>query len=136
VPPPVGPGDAGLSYLAQPDQIPWLGQTILITKVKHPFKGREAVVKDVLCSPDSGLRIVAQLSHWDPTIPFQTIILDYNDVVEAAYTRFHINQKASTDYLYMIGPTLNYTTSEDGFYLAIINPIFSLPSKTQFPPAT
>ncbi|KIJ90484.1 hypothetical protein K443DRAFT_15198 [Laccaria amethystina LaAM-08-1] len=89
-PPPVGPGDAGLSYLAQPDQIPWLGQTILITKVKHPFKGREAVVKDVLCSPDSGLRIVAQLSHWDPTIPFQTIILDYNDVVEAAsHSKLH-----------------------------------------------
>ena len=86
-PPPVIPGDAGPSSLVQADHIPWLGQTILITKIKHPFKGRQAVVKNVLCNQDtiSGLRIVAQLSHWDPTIPFQTIVLDYDDVIEAVY---------------------------------------------------
>jgi len=86
-PPPVIPGDAGPSSLARADHIPWLGQTILITKIKHPFKGHQAVVKNVLCNQDtiSGLQIVAQLSHWDPTVPFQTIVLDYDDVIEAVY---------------------------------------------------
>ena len=85
--PPVIPGNAGPSSLTQADHIPWFGQTILITKIKHPFKGCQAVVKNVLCNQDtiSGLRIVAQLSHWDPTVPFQTIVLDYDDVVEAVY---------------------------------------------------
>lgn len=71
----------------RPDRVPWLGQTILITKVQHPLKGRQAVVKNVLCGQDtlSGLRIIAQLSHWDPTVPFQTIVIDYDDVVEAVY---------------------------------------------------
>lgn len=71
----------------RPDRVPWLGQTILITKVQHPLKGCQAVVKNVLCGQDtlSGLRIIAQLSHWDPTVPFQTIVIDYDDVVEAVY---------------------------------------------------
>jgi len=58
--PPVIPGDAGPSSLARANHIPWLGQTILITKIKHPFKGHQAVVKNVLCNQDtiSGLRIV------------------------------------------------------------------------------
>jgi len=89
------PCNTGPSSLAQSDQVPWLSQTILITKVKHPFKGRYAIVKDVLCGQDtvSGLLIVAQLSHWDPTTPFKTIVLDYDDVVEAMYASFYINQE-------------------------------------------
>lgn len=84
---PVSPGDAGPSSLARSDQVPWLGKTILVAKAKHAFKGRQAVVKNVLCGQDtlSGLRIVAQLSYWDPSSPFQTIVLDYDDVVEAVY---------------------------------------------------
>jgi len=84
---PVSPGNAGPSSLVQSDCIPQLGQTILITKIKHLFKGRQAVVKNVLCNQDtlSGIQIVVQLSYWDPTVPFQTIVLNYDDVVEAVY---------------------------------------------------
>lgn len=84
---PVSPGDAGPSSLAWSNQVPWLGQTILVAKVKHLFKGHQAIVKEVLCSQNtlSGLQIVAQLSYWDPTIPCQTIVLDYDDVIEAVY---------------------------------------------------
>jgi hypothetical protein len=86
-PQPVSASDADLNSLARSDQVPWLGQTILVAKVKHPFKSRQAVVKNVLCGQDtpSGLRIVAQLSYLDSAVPFKTIVLDYNDVVEAVY---------------------------------------------------
>ena len=86
-PQPVSASDADLNSLAQSDQVPWLSQTILVAKVKHLFKSRQAVVKNVLCGQDtpSGLRIVAQLSYLDSTVPFKTIILDYDDVIEAVY---------------------------------------------------
>jgi hypothetical protein len=85
-PPPSNPDDAGLSS-ARSNQVPWLGQAILVSKVNHPFKGRQAVVKGVLHGQNtlSGLRIVAQLSYWDPTAPYKTIVLDYDDVVEAEF---------------------------------------------------
>ena len=85
--PPVSPGDAGPSSLVWSDQVPWLSQTIIVAKVKHLFKGCQAIVKNVLCSQDtlSGLLIVAQLFYWDPTVPYPTIVLDYDDVVEARY---------------------------------------------------
>jgi hypothetical protein len=42
------------------------------------------VVKDVLRGQDtaSGLKIVLQLDHIDPSAPFKTIVVDYDGVVE------------------------------------------------------
>ena len=42
------------------------------------------VVKDVLPGQDtaSGLKIVLQLEHLDPSSPFKTITVDYDEVVE------------------------------------------------------
>ena len=54
--------------------------------MKHgsPLKGYVAVVKDVLHGQDtlSGLKTFVQLLHLDPSAPFKTAIVDYDDVVE------------------------------------------------------
>ncbi|KIK05840.1 hypothetical protein K443DRAFT_3611 [Laccaria amethystina LaAM-08-1] len=51
-PPPSNPDNADLS-LAWSNQVPWLGQAILVSKVNHLFKGHEAVVKGVLYGQDT-----------------------------------------------------------------------------------
>jgi len=86
VPLPSNPDNEGLSS-AWSNQVPWLGQAVLVSKANHPFKGCQAIVKGVLYGQDtlSGLQIVAQLSYWDPTVPYHTIVLDYNDVVGVEY---------------------------------------------------
>ena len=53
-------------------------------KLGSPLKGYVGIVKDVLCGQDtaSGLKIAIQLVHLDPSSPFKTTVIDYNDVVE------------------------------------------------------
>jgi hypothetical protein len=70
--------------LSKADSVPWIGTHIIITKLGSPLKGYEGVVKDVLLGQDtaSGLRIVIQLTHFDPSSPFRTTVVDYDDVVE------------------------------------------------------
>ena len=43
-----------------------------------------AVVKDVLRGQDtaSGLKIIIQLAHHDPSAPYRRTVVDYDDVVE------------------------------------------------------
>ena len=64
--------------------MPWISTYVIITKLKSPLKGYEAIVKDVLRGQDtaSGLKIAIQLTHLDPLAPFKTTIVDYDDVVE------------------------------------------------------
>ena len=64
--------------------MPWIGANVLITKLGSPFKGYVGVVKDVLRGQvtASGLKIVIQLTHLDPSSPFKRTIVDYDDVVE------------------------------------------------------
>ena len=42
------------------------------------------IVKDVLHGQDtaSGLKLAIQLAHLDPSAPFRTTVIDYDDVVE------------------------------------------------------
>jgi hypothetical protein len=64
--------------------VPWISTHVIITKLGSPLKGYVGVVKDVLRGQDtaSGLKIVIQLSHFDPSAPYKTLIFDYDDVVE------------------------------------------------------
>jgi hypothetical protein len=64
--------------------VPWISTHVIITKLGNPFKGYIGVVKDVLRGQDtaSGLKIVLQLTHLDPSSPYKTIIVDYDGVVE------------------------------------------------------
>jgi hypothetical protein len=70
--------------LSKVDSVPWIGTYVIITKLGNPFKGYQGIVKDVLRGQDtaSGLKIVIQLVHLDPSAPFRTAVLDYDDVVE------------------------------------------------------
>jgi hypothetical protein len=70
--------------LFKADTVPWIGIHVVITKPGSPLKGYVGVVKDVLCRQDtaSGLKIGIQLTHLDPSSPFRTTVVDYDDVVE------------------------------------------------------
>jgi hypothetical protein len=70
--------------LSKADSVPWIGTRVIITKLGSPFKGYKGVVKDVLRGQDtaSGLKIVLQLDHYDPSTPYKTIIVDCDGVVE------------------------------------------------------
>jgi hypothetical protein len=70
--------------LSKADSVPWIGTNVIITKLGSPYKGYVGVVKDVLRGQDtdSGLKIVIQLTHLDPSSPFKTTVVDYDDVVE------------------------------------------------------
>lgn len=61
-----------------------MGTGVLITKKKHPLRGRTAVVTDVLCGQEtsSGLKVAIQLTSFDPNAPYKKMTLDYDDVVE------------------------------------------------------
>ena len=55
--------------------------------MKHgsPFKGYVGIVKDdVVHGQDtaSGLKIIMQLVHHNPSAPFWTMPVDYDDIVE------------------------------------------------------
>jgi hypothetical protein len=71
-------------FLFKADSVPWIGTHVIITKLGSPLKGYMGVVKDVLRGQDtaSGLKIVLQLEHFDPSSPFKTIVVDYDGVVE------------------------------------------------------
>jgi len=70
--------------------VPWISTHVIITKLGSPLKGYVGVVKDVLRGQDtaSGLKIVVQLVHLDPSSPFQTAVVDYDDVVEQRSVSF------------------------------------------------
>ena len=70
--------------LSKADSIPWIGTQVIIMKHGSPLKGYAAIVKDVLCGQDtaSGLKIYLQLLHLDPSAPFKTVTVNYDDVVE------------------------------------------------------
>jgi len=64
--------------------VPWIGTGVIITKGGNALKGYMGVVKDVLCGQNtaSGLKILLQLTCLDPSSPYKTLLVDYDDVVE------------------------------------------------------
>ena len=71
-------------FLSKADSVPWVGTAVIITKQGNPLKGYVGVVKNVLHGQDtaSGLKLAIQLAHLDPSAPFRTTVIDYDDVVE------------------------------------------------------
>ena len=74
------PGDS----LSKVDSVPWISTLVIIMKIGNPLKGYVSIVKDVLCEQDtaSGLKIVIQLVHHDPSSPYKSVVVNYDDVVE------------------------------------------------------
>ena len=70
--------------LSKADSIPWIGTKVIIMKHGSPLKGYVAIVKDVLHGQDtlSGLKTFVQLLYLDPSAPFKTAIVDYDDIVK------------------------------------------------------
>jgi hypothetical protein len=77
------------------------------------MKGYQGIVKSVLCRQPtkSGLRVVAQLAHLDPSCPYKTVVLDYDDVLEAQYVDFGYLPCVPSEYMIVIGSNVSYSTS-------------------------
>jgi len=67
------------------NQVPWLNMQVMVVK-SGPHKGYGAVVKNVLPGQAtfSKPRLEIQFLHLDPSTPFKTVIVDYDDVVESS----------------------------------------------------
>ena len=65
---------------------PWLKTEVIIVS-RHPLRTRRGIITNVLCkqATDSGLRVEILLSCVDVFLPFRTIILDYDAVIEVKY---------------------------------------------------
>jgi hypothetical protein len=77
------------------------------------MKGYQGIVKTVLCKQPtkSGLRIVAQLAHLDSSCPYKTVVLNYDDVIEAQYVDFGYPPYVPSEYMIVIGSGVSYLTS-------------------------
>jgi len=66
------------------DQNPWLNVCVMVVK-PGPHKGYKAVIKNILPGQATfdKLRLEIQFLHLDPSSPFKTVIVDYDDVVES-----------------------------------------------------
>jgi hypothetical protein len=77
------------------------------------MKGYRGVIKNVICKQptNSGLRVVAQLAHLDPSCPYKVVVLDYDDIVEAKYVDFGYLLCVPSEYMIVIGSDVSYLTS-------------------------
>jgi hypothetical protein len=66
------------------NQNPLLGTRITVTKF-GPYKGYNAVIKNVLPGQgaSSKMRFDIQFEHLDPSNPFKTITVNYDEVAES-----------------------------------------------------
>jgi len=55
-----------------------------VKKTRHVHKGDLGVVKNLLCGQEtaSGLKIEMQLTAYNPLLPYHSIVVDYDNVVE------------------------------------------------------
>jgi len=95
------------------DPIPWIGTTVLVWKPGHALKGYKGTIKTVLCKQPtkSGLCVVAQLAHLDPSCPYKTVVLNYDDVIEAKYVDFGYLPRIPSKYMIVIGSNASYLIS-------------------------
>jgi hypothetical protein len=72
--------------------VPWISTRVVVTKLGSPLKGYVGVVKDVLCGQDtaSGMKILIQVAHYNPSTPYKKTIVDYDDVVEQRSVNVHL----------------------------------------------
>ena len=77
------------------------------------MKGYQGIIKTVLCKQPtkSGLSVVVQLAHLDPSCPYQTVVLNYDDVIEAKYVDFGYLTRVPSEYMIVIGSDVSYSTS-------------------------
>jgi hypothetical protein len=88
--------------LSKGDSVPWIGTHVIVTKIGSPLKGYEGVVKDVLPGQltASGLKVLIQLEHYDPSAPFKREVVNYEDVVERRSVNESSPIRVNTYYAY------------------------------------
>jgi hypothetical protein len=71
--------------LMEHNDVHWIGTNVLITGKGNPMKGYQGIIKDVLCgqTTKSRLRIAVQFTHLNPAAPFKTVLVDFDEVVDA-----------------------------------------------------
>lgn len=76
------------------------------------MKGYQGIVQTVLCGQltESGLRVVARLTHLNPSSPYKTMVLNYDDVIEVQYVDFGYLCRVSLLNM-IIGSDVSYLTS-------------------------
>ena len=79
------PSSSKWAGLMEHDNVGWIGTSVLVTGTGNPMRGYRGIVKDVLCgqTTKSGLRIAVQFTHMDPAAPFKTVIVDFDEIVDA-----------------------------------------------------
>jgi len=82
--PPTPQAMGSTGHFFKVNQNPWLNVHVTVVK-SGPHKGYEAVVKNIIPGQASfnKLRLEIQFLHFDPSSPFKTAIVDYDDVVES-----------------------------------------------------
>lgn len=73
-------------FLGSRQDHPWCGLRVIISKVKHVWKGTNGVITGVSYGPEgklSEIRLEVRVAHYNPAAPFRTITVDYDDVVES-----------------------------------------------------
>lgn len=65
----------------------WCGTDIIIAKPRSAWKGKTGKVTHVLHGHPTatGLKLAIQLTQYNPSTPFQTILMDYDDVYEMTF---------------------------------------------------
>jgi hypothetical protein len=73
--------------LTQGGHVSWKGVKVLVVKRWEQRKGEPAVIDEVLCNQDtpSGLKILVQFINYNPSMPMQKGLYDYDDIVEFTY---------------------------------------------------
>ena len=103
--------------------MPWIGIHVIITKSGSPLKGYVGVVKDVLCRQDtaSGLKIGIQLMHHDPSSPFQTTVVNYDDIVKQKSVKgIHLEESIlNISSSRTHSPLLNYAKPRNDLFLPL-----------------
>jgi hypothetical protein len=91
--------------------MPWIRRRVLVSKAGHPLKGKHGVVLNVLPRQNtpSGLRIEVEIIDYDPNIPFQKVVFDYDDLKDLKYvSQYKVHAPYSNGLI--PGIRLSYTT--------------------------
>lgn len=76
---------------------PWCGIEVIINKFGSPRKGETGKIVNVLFGQQTttGLKFEIQLTRYDPSTPFQKIIVDCDDVCEVGSVNLFFKDKYS-----------------------------------------
>jgi hypothetical protein len=87
--------------------MPWIRRRVLVTKERHPLKGKRGVVLNVLpCQPTpSGLKIKVEIIDYNPNAPYPRVAFDYDDLKDIEYVLINVSASRSNELIPDIIPS-------------------------------